>query len=172
MNPYELLYIVSTSYTDAETSQIQEQIALEITRAGGAIIRNENLGKIRLAYPIKKQHHGSYILVYFAAEPSIISALNRKLSLTDTIMRHTIGMRPAGVETKKVELSSYVAPLSEEARRQRFDSSESPRPVRRRVEELPPPAPSVTSTQEQKMSMEDLDKKLDELLEADVTKNV
>lgn len=170
---YELLYIVGTQYTDPEITKIQEQIAGEVTTAGGEIVRNENLGKIRLAYHIKKQGHGSYILVYFNAEPSVVNALNRKLTLTDEILRHTLTIRPAGVETRKVEISSYVAPLSEEARKLKFDGrEESERPARRKIEELAPLPPSSSSAVESKMSIEELDKKLDALLEEDVTKDV
>jgi len=181
---YELLYIVGTQYTDPEIEKIQQQIATEVETAGGVIVRNENLGKIRLAFPIKKQRHGSYILVYFNAEPSVVNALNRKLSLTDELLRHTLTTRPAGVETLKVELSSYVAPLSEEARKQKYEGreghDESERPARRKIEELPvstftmtpPSIPSSTSAIESTMSIEELDKKLDELLEEDITKDV
>ncbi len=159
MNPYELLYIVSNQYTDAEIEKITQQVANEVTRAGGTIISSRNIGKIRLAYPLKKQHHGTYILMHFDAEPTVIDVLNRKFGLTSEVLRHTITTRQPGAENEVYELTSYVAPLSEEARRERQkDHSSAP--------------PSVTATQERSMSMEELDKKLDELLDVSATKNI
>lgn len=174
MNKYELLYIVSSQYTDAEITKIQAQVDGEITSAGGTIVSGQNLGKIRLAYPIKKQQHGSYILTFFDVDPSALSALDRKLTLTDEVLRHTILLRHPDAQKLAFEITSYVAPLSEEARREKHKehSEDAPRPAapRRKIEELPSPTPSPTSSEEKKMSIEELDKKLDELLDVDVEK--
>ena len=179
MNKYELLFIVSSQYTEAEIEKIKAQVVSEVEAAGGTIVKTENLGKIHLAYPIKKQNHGTYILVYFDAESSALVQLIRKLTLTDEILRHSITMRPSYAETSKFELSSYVAPLSEEARKEHFtpqgQGSTGTRPVRRRVEKAAEIIPQVLSqapSVESKMSMEELDKKLDEILKADVTENI
>jgi small subunit ribosomal protein S6 len=172
MNKYELLYIVSSQYTDAEIEKIQEQVASEVTAVGGTIVSSQNLGKIKLAYPIRRQWHGSYILTYFDAESSAISALERKLTLTDEVLRHTLTARKPDIQKMAFELTSYIAPLSEEARRERHKdhSEESARPIpRRKVDVLPPPTPSSTSHEEKKMSIEELDKKLDEMLDVDIT---
>lgn len=177
MNKYELLYLVSNQYTDAEVEKIAEQVVGEVTGLGGTVIASRVIGKIRLAYPIKKQRHGTYVLVYFDAEPSALETLSRKLTLTDELLRHTMTTRREGAEKKRYELTSYVAPLSEEARALRGERqgprerlSEERAPIVARP--LPPPTPSVTSTNEQKMSIEELDKKLDELLESDITENI
>ncbi len=175
MNQYELLYIVSNQYTDGEIEKIAGQVSAEVTHLGGTVISSRNIGKIRLAYPIKKQRHGTYVLVHFDAESSVIDSLNRKLGLTDEVLRHTITTRRPGAENEAYELTSYVAPLSEEARRERQKDrpEDGTRPVRRAAEEpLPPPPPSATSAEESKMSMEELDKKLDEILDVDSTENI
>lgn len=174
MNKYELLFIVSSQYTDAEIAKIQEQVITEINAVSGIVVKTEIIGKIHLAYPIKKQRHGTYILVYFDAESSTLAILNRKLTLMDEILRHTITTRPAEAEKRKFELISYIAPLSEEARQEREVTRRAPivRPAHRKAEEIAPPVPSISSKEESKMTMEELDKKLDEILESDITKNI
>jgi len=172
MNKYELLYIVGTQYTDPEVLEIQNKIAALIEKTGAKILRNENVGKIRLAYIIKKARHGSYILVHFDADPSVITELNRQLGLTDEILRHTLLARAQGAENKKVELTSYVAPLSEEAKEMKR-TDVKPAVVREKqekVEEIADELPVVAV--EQNMSIEDLDKKLDEILEGDLSENI
>lgn len=176
MNQYELLSIVSNQYTDAEVEAIAGKVKEEITGAGGTVISSEVIGKIRLAYPIKKQRHGTYVLAFFDAEPSALAALTRKLTLSDELLRHTITARRQGAEATRFELSSYVAPLSEEARQARFErqaprerTSERRAPVS--AKPLPPPAPVVASL-EPKMSIEELDKKLDDMLDKDLTENI
>lgn len=174
MNQYELLYIVPTLYTDPEIAGIQAEIVKLLENFSAKILRHENLGKIRLAYPIKSQHHGSYVLVHFDAEPSQISELNRKLGLTDSILRHTLLERAPGALAKKFELTSYVAPLTEEAKKER-ESTPRRVPAKPSVHREFAPQASAAVAQPRDvapMSMEELDKKLDKILEGDVAENI
>jgi small subunit ribosomal protein S6 len=117
MQKYELLYIVPAQYTDEEVSAIQEKIVALVEKTDGKIIRNEVLGKIKLAYTINKVQHGSYVLVYFDADGSQNAELDRLLRLSDEVLRHTIIDRPEGVEEATFEISDYVAPLTPEGKR-------------------------------------------------------
>jgi len=160
---YELLYIVPSRYTDAEVADIQKNVDGFIQQAGGTVAKEENLGKIRLAYPIKQVRHGTYILVYFDAEGSGVRALDEQLRLTDEVLRHMMLQAPVGAEAQKWELQSYVAPLSEEEGESKPVSR--PRPAMAPVPIQAPMAPLMK--QEKSMSIEELDKKLDEILESD-----
>jgi len=170
MKEYELLYIVGTQYTDDEVVGIVSKIDDLLTQAGANVIKTENLGKIKLAYPIAKIRHGSYILSYFDAESSTVTDLNRRLGLTDEILRHTILVRPVGALERTFELTSYVAPLSDEARVEK----ESKRPVGKTFKkpEAQLPSPTPASAEESSMTMEELDQKLDKILEGDIAENI
>ena len=165
---------------DEEIVEIEKKISALVEKMEGKIVSSTNLGKIRLAYPIKKIRHGTYVLVYFDAQGDKLKELNRQLSLTDEVLRHTIIDRAEDADPSKFELTSYVAPLSEEAKAQRREKSRSekerprkPRPpAPEPVKAIVPPAPSTTSTEESKMSLEELDKKLDEILEGDIAENI
>lgn len=167
---YELLYIVSTKYTDDEVENIRKTVKALIEKLGGKIVREESLAKIRLSYIIKKQRHGTYVLAYFTAPPAAMAELDRQLGLTDEILRHTVLALAKSADLKKTfDLTAYIAPLSEEAQAARGDSRDSrPRSA------APAAAPMVPGTApvkaEPAMSIEELDKKLDQILEGDVTK--
>ena len=171
MKKYEILYIIPTQYTDTEIEKIMVDIATLIEEVGGKVTRNENLGRIKLAYPINKVRHGSYILTHFEADPSIQGELDRKLRLTDEILRHQIVTMVKGADDRKYEISSYIAPLSEAATqdssRTKEKSSVAPASsVGKEEKKIAPPTPA--KTEESKLSMEELDKKLDEILESEV----
>lgn len=175
MNQYELLYIVGTQYTDQEIEGIQSTVSKLLEDAGAKILRNENLGKIRLAYPIEKISHGSYILVFFDAEADALQDINRRLGLSDEVLRHTLLNRADGALERTFELSSYVAPLSEEAKAQKKEEKPSkPKSAPKKAPELEiaPPTPSADSSTEKKMSIEELDEKLDKILEGDIAENI
>jgi small subunit ribosomal protein S6 len=164
MKKYELLYIIPTQYTDTEVEEIMVKMSTLVEGEGAKVSRNENLGKIKLAYPINKVRHGTYILAHFEAEPSIISELDRRLKLAEEVLRHQILIMPAGAEDREYEISSYVAPLSEEARAQK--SAPKAKPAEKK---LAPPTPATEEEAKEatKMSMAELDKKLDEILESE-----
>lgn len=165
---YELLYIVSTKYTDDEVEGIRKTVKALIEKLDGKIVREESLAKIRLSYIIKKQRHGTYVLVYFTAPPAAMAELDRQLGLTDEILRHTMLSLPKSADLKKAfDLTAYIAPLSEEAQAARGDSRDS----RPRVSAPAPMVPGTAPVKaEPAMSIEELDKKLDQILEGDVTK--
>lgn len=179
MKKYELLYIVPGQYTDAEIAGIQKTVAEWIEKINGQITRQENLGKIKLAYPINKVRHGTYILVYFDLESHDFSVLDREMRMSHEILRHQIIVAPKGAADRKYEISAYVPPMSEESREMR---RESPVPVKTRptpasapippsaVPSLAPPPPAVK--EESSLTVEELDKKLDELLEDDISKSL
>ena len=178
MKEYELLYIVGTQYTDEEIVGVQAVVTKLLEDAGAKILRQENLGKIRLAYPIKKIRHGSYILVMFNAEPSALNDLNRRIALSDEVLRHTLLERDADALERTFELSSYVAPLSEEAKGEKTEKevkrpSATKAPVRTTPApeiEIAPPTPAVV--EDPAMSMEELDQKLDKILDGDIAENI
>lgn len=178
MQQYELLYIVPTQFTDDEIPEIEKKVGALVEKVGGKVVSSTNLGKIRMAYTIKKIRHGSYILAYFDAEGEAIAELDRQLRLTDEVLRHTILDRPENADPTKFELTSYVAPLTEEAKKA-APSKKKPRVERPKAAapatapaEIAPPAPSATSSEESKMSMEELDQKLDKILEGDIAENI
>jgi small subunit ribosomal protein S6 len=169
MHKYELLYIIPTQFADTEIDGLREKVAGMITATGATVTRNESLGKIKLAYPIKHQRHGTYVLVYFTAEPNTIAGIDRQFRLSDEVLRHLIVDMPAGAENKKFEIASYVAPLSEEARelKQERRSTDTRKPSTT-VVQPESVAPVAKAEEVASMSMEELDKKLDEILDADV----
>jgi|SaaInlStandDraft_6_1057023.scaffolds.fasta_scaffold38461_2 small subunit ribosomal protein S6 len=181
MKQYELLYIVGAQFTDTEVGEIQGKVKALVEKVGGTLLEDHNLGKIRLAYTIKKVNHGSYILAYLEAEGAMVAELDRQLRLSDDVLRHMIIDRPEGSKASDFELTSYVAPLSEEARAERGPKKKpgarperAPKPAATPAPTpaVAPPAPSASSAEEKKMSMEELDQKLDKILEGDLAENV
>lgn len=168
MKEYELLYIVPSQYTDEEIGGIQSTIATLVEGFEGKVLRNENLGKIKLAYPIKKVNHGTYILVHFNVEGAKMAELDRKLRLTDEVLRHMITERKADALEKKFEISAYVAPLSEEGRTERKSDKRAPKAAAAEAKPATIAPPTPADAEESKMSMEELDQKLDKILDGEI----
>jgi small subunit ribosomal protein S6 len=162
MKSYELLYIVPTQYADTEIGNVMTTMKAMVEKEGAVLKRQENLGRIKLAYPVKGIRHGSYILMQFEAETEVMNEIDRRVRLAEEVLRHQITLMPKGAEKKTYEISSYVAPLSEEA--EAAQASYQPK-----AKEIVPATPVAVEPEKPAMSMEELDKKLDEILESEIT---
>ena len=90
MRPYEVMIILDPTLDD-ETVRAEVDRATELIKAkGGNPGRVERWGKRRLAYEILKHREGNYVVVEAQAEPSVMSALDRQLTLTDGVLRHKV----------------------------------------------------------------------------------
>jgi small subunit ribosomal protein S6 len=154
---YELLYIVSMSYTADELTPIVEKVAAQIKENEGAITKDDNLGKLKFAYPLKHQSHGYYLLYEFNLPKANLIKLNRSLGLTSEVLRFIIVKKKVKTETeikKEKALQDKLAKKKEkEIEKIKADKVEAKE------------KPKKEKTTKEKISLEDLDKKLDEILD-------
>lgn len=91
MPRYELMYILASSVSDDQIPETTQNIEQFVTDNGGTDIAHENLGKKKLAYPIKKTRNGHYGVIGFTAEGKGVNALDAKLrTQKSTVIRHII----------------------------------------------------------------------------------
>ncbi len=90
---YDLLYIIPTPYTETDLPAIQKGIVAAIENLGGKIVKEENLGSKKLAYPIKLVRRGFYILVVFEVAKDKLAELNKQFMLMPEILRFQITIK-------------------------------------------------------------------------------
>lgn len=84
---YETVFILTPVLSDQQTKDAVEKYLNMITGQGGQIIHMENMGLKQLAYPIQKKSNGFYVLIEFAAEPSLIKPLEIEYKRDERIIR-------------------------------------------------------------------------------------
>jgi len=85
---YELVFIVHPDVE--EVDPLLEKVTQFITSGGGQVVKTERWGKRRLAYPIRKQKEGYYVLMQIQLQPEAVRELERNLRLTEGILRHLV----------------------------------------------------------------------------------
>lgn len=85
---YEVMYIGTPETADEDIVTLNESIEQMITKEGGTIVRTDNLGRRRLAYPIRKKTEGHYVLFEIEDSGQTIAELERRMRVNDTIMRY------------------------------------------------------------------------------------
>jgi len=86
MKEYEALFIIDPDQ-EKSLKEITEGISASITKSRGKINKEENWGKQKLAYIIKKRQEGIYYKLNFSLDPSEISVLNKAYKLNSNILR-------------------------------------------------------------------------------------
>ncbi|MBI3118424.1 MAG: 30S ribosomal protein S6 [Candidatus Hydrogenedentes bacterium] len=90
MRTYEALYIASAAVDDDGIQTMAKDTETLVANHGGAIVRSEIWGRRKLAYVVKKQSEGNYILLRFQAKPDFIARLESTFKLNESILRYLI----------------------------------------------------------------------------------
>lgn len=84
---YESVLIARNDISQAQVETLVEQIEALLTQDGGSIEKREFWGLRSLAYRIKKNRKGHYVLLGLNARPDQIRELERQLSLNEDVLR-------------------------------------------------------------------------------------
>ena len=89
MNKYELMFIIDPTLEDATKEAVVETVKGII--AADVEVQNVDIwGMRKLAYPIQKKNEGYYVVVEFDASADLPKELDRRLKISDDVMRHII----------------------------------------------------------------------------------
>jgi small subunit ribosomal protein S6 len=94
LRDYEVLYIVRADLDDDKVQDIIKRVNTLIEKAGGSVERTNIWGKRKLAYEVKHQKEGAYVLQDFQIGPDHIPELEAALKITEEVLRHLIVRKP------------------------------------------------------------------------------
>ena len=89
MNKYESVVIINPNVEENGLKALIERFSALINTDGKVEQVNE-LGKKKLAYEIKKNKEGYYIVFEFEAKPSLIAELERNYRITDEVIKFIV----------------------------------------------------------------------------------
>ena len=94
MRDYEVLYIVRADVDDDNVQDAVKRVNTLIERSGGTPDSTNLWGKRKLAYDVKHQKEGSYVLQDFHLDPDRVPELEASLKITEEVLRHLIVRKP------------------------------------------------------------------------------
>lgn len=89
MRNYEVLFILDPVLDDEQKNSLIENVK-GIIAADGEAGEADIWGNRKLAYEINKKKDGFYVLIPFKANPDLPKELDRRLKISDSVMRHII----------------------------------------------------------------------------------
>jgi small subunit ribosomal protein S6 len=90
MRKYELVCIVHPDQDEAAFTAIVEKIKGWITEVGGTVEKVDIWGRKRLAYIIRKQKEGQYVLFTVTLPPEATAALDQNLRFLEAVIRYML----------------------------------------------------------------------------------
>lgn len=87
---YELIYILAPDVDDAGVAELHTRVEEIVAAGGGRIDKTDNWGRRRLAYEIDRHKEGTYVLELFTGTGAIVAELDRRLKVSDNILRYLI----------------------------------------------------------------------------------
>jgi small subunit ribosomal protein S6 len=87
MREYELVFITKPDLDENALNEVINRVKSWITDGSGEIVKIDLWGKRKLAYPIRKQSEGIYILLNANMPPKAGITLERNLRFTEAVVR-------------------------------------------------------------------------------------
>ena len=85
---YEVMYIGTPDASDEDITKLNEAIGKMVADEGGTVVKTEDMGRRKLAYPINKKTEGHYTLFEIEGSGQEIAELERRMRVNDNIMRY------------------------------------------------------------------------------------
>ena len=86
MNKYESVIIINPSVEEEGMKTLIQKFT-DLINNEGKVESVDELGKKRLAYEIKKNKEGYYVIINFEAKPELIAELERNYRIEDSVMK-------------------------------------------------------------------------------------
>jgi len=114
MRTYESIFIIHPEVAGDDQAAVIDKFKTVLADRGAEVLKLENWGTRTLAYPVKKQTKGCYILVIFDAEPTAIAEYERRLRLDEKIIKFQTVILEGGYQAPPV-VEAAVEEAAEEA---------------------------------------------------------
>jgi len=90
MRKYEIIFIAQPDLDEENLNSVVEKIKGWIADGKGEVVSVDNWGKRRMAYRIRKQRDGQYVLITANLEPAAVKELSQNMRFVESIMRSMI----------------------------------------------------------------------------------
>ncbi len=137
---YELAFILSPEASEEETRAIMDRVEQVVTTHDGQVVKVNQWGRRRLAYPIERHRDGIYVFIDMILTPESVSELERTLKVSEIVLRHMVKRRdPKAVQKEREEREAREAraAAAPAAVATQATEAEEPAPANEEVEETP-----------------------------------
>jgi small subunit ribosomal protein S6 len=115
MKRYEIVLVALSDLSKDEIDGLIARYGSIIANQKGIVVKTEKWGTRKLAYRIKKQPRGNYILIDFAGDSAAVNELERNLKFDDEVLRFLTIKKADIVDLQEIEKEIAGARKEEKA---------------------------------------------------------
>jgi small subunit ribosomal protein S6 len=125
---YEIGFILNPEVSEEQTRAILERIEQVVANHDGQVLKVNQWGRRRLAYPIDHHRDGYYVFIDTILTPETIAELDRTLKVSEEVLRHLIKRRdPKAVQKEReARAAAAAAPAAPEVEAEATSQEETP----------------------------------------------
>jgi small subunit ribosomal protein S6 len=106
---YEIGYILNPEVNEEQTRAILERIEQIVANYDGQVLKVNQWGRRKLAYPIEHHRDGFYVFIDTILTPETVAELDRTLKVSEEVLRHLIKRRDPKTVQKEREARAAAA---------------------------------------------------------------
>ena len=126
LREYDFTIITRGELGEADHAKLIENYETLMTKDGGEILKKDNWGNKKLAYPIKKCFRGHYMNYDYVGDPVNLAEMERLMRIDDNVLRY-MAVRldednktgVVDVDKRRVEIAKADAAEKEAAEKRR-----------------------------------------------------
>ena len=126
MRTYESIFIVHPEVVGDDQTTIIEKYKTILSDQGAEVLKVENWGVRTLAYQVKKQSKGCYVLMIFDAEPTVIAEFERRMRIDEMVIKFQTVVLENGYQAPVVAEPAAEADTDVEATEEQAVETEAP----------------------------------------------
>jgi small subunit ribosomal protein S6 len=125
LREYDFTIITKGDLPEGDNAKVIQGYEALMTKDGGEILKRDEWGTKRLAYPIKKTFRGFYVNYDFVGTPENVAEMERLIRIDDNVLRHLVirldesREGTVDVEARKGELAKQEREAREREAQQR-----------------------------------------------------
>ncbi|MBW2209025.1 MAG: 30S ribosomal protein S6 [Deltaproteobacteria bacterium] len=119
MRHYETIYITNPNLSEEVNKEVIEKFSSLPQKHNGVVVKIEEWGSKRLAYQIKKNDYGFYVVMDYCGGSEITAEIERELKLDDRVLKY-----------QTVKLEDSVDPEALLQKEQEAQAKQAPRETR------------------------------------------
>lgn len=109
MRRYEQIYILRPSLSEEQITTVIENANQVVLEEDGTIISVDRWGMRKLAYPIKKEPQGYYVLCDFAGTPGAVAEIERKFRIDDAVLKYLTVKLADSISAEEISVAQEEA---------------------------------------------------------------
>lgn len=87
LREYEFTYIVKSDLAEQDKTKLIDKYEGILLKDGGKVVRKDDWGVRKLAYPIQKQFRGHYVHYDFLGDPTHLAEVERLMRIDTNVLR-------------------------------------------------------------------------------------